>query len=358
MPEDLQSRYVAEAKTLRAFIMYILLDYWGPVNPKLDPETLSDDEVIPRMSEQAYVDQMLTDLNEAIPDLDDKYNGDAENWGRMSMGVARMIKLRIHMHQKNWSEAESVGKELMGMGYGLMDNYEDVFNVEQNQELIYAVASNGQSPNYYLTEVLPPGFRSSVDGSITDGDGGWYGYWLPWEFYDKYSDNDARKETLLARYIDGDGNTVDARAEHQGAIPVKFTEFEGNGPDFTMDQPVFRYAEVLLSVAEAINEQDGPTNEALSLANEVRERSIDPANLPNWSNLTKVQFRDSLLLERGREFYAEGLRRTDLIRHGKYINRAQDRGLPAAEHNVRYPIPQEVITEGDGIIEQNPGYTQ
>ncbi len=125
-----------------------------------------------------------------------------------------------------------------------------------------------------------------------------------------------------------------------------------------MDQPVFRYAEVLLSVAEAINEQDGPTGEALSLANQVRERSFDPADMPDWSNLGKEAFRDSLLLERGREFYAEGLRRTDLIRHGKYISYAQDRGLNAEDHHVLYPIPQEVITEGDGIIEQNPGYTQ
>ncbi|MCW9706065.1 RagB/SusD family nutrient uptake outer membrane protein [Fodinibius salsisoli] len=356
--QDLQARYVAEAKTLRAFIMYILLDYWGPVNPKLDPETLSDDEIIPRMSEEAYVQQMLTDLDEAIPNLDDKYNGDAENWGRMSKGVARMVKLRIHMHQKNWAEAESVGKELMNMGYSLMDDYEAVFNVEQNQEIIYAVPANGQSPNYYLTEILPPGFRSSVDGSITDGDGGWYGYWIPWEFYDKFSDNDARKETILDEYKDSGGNTIDARAEHQGAIPVKFTEFEGNGPDFSMDQPVFRYAEVLLSVAEAINEQDGPTAEALSLANQVRERSFDPADMPSWSGLGQEAFRDSLLLERGREFYAEGLRRTDLIRHGEYINRAQDRGLNAEDHHVLYPIPQEVITEGDGTIEQNPGYTQ
>lgn len=358
MPQELQDRYVAEAKTLRAFIMYILLDYWGPVNPKLDPETLSDDEIIPRMSEEDYVNQMLTDLDQAIPNLDDMYNADSENWGRMSKGVARMVKLRIHMHQKNWSAAESVGRDLIGMGYSLMDDYEAVFNVEKNQETIYAVPANGQSPNYYLTEILPPGFRSSVDGSITDGDGGWYGYWIPWEFYDKFSDNDARKETILDEYIDGEGNTVDARAAHDGAIPVKFTEFEGDGPDFNMDQPVFRYAEVLLSVAEAINEQEGPTSEALSLANQVRERVYAPGDMPDWSNLGQDAFRDSLLLERGREFYGEGLRRTDLIRHGEYINKAQDRGLNAEDHQVLYPIPQEVITEGDGIIEQNPGYTQ
>lgn len=201
--------------------------------------------------------------------------------------------------------------------------------------------------------MLPSDFRSSVDGSITDGDGGWYGYWMPWDFYQKYADNDERKSTLLEQYVNSDGNTVSPSGS-RGAIPLKFTSFEGNGPDFTMDQPVFRYAEVLLSVAEAINEQDGPTSEALGLANQVRNR----AELPDWSGLSKEQFRDSLLVERGREFYGEGLRRDDLIRHGKYIDYAQQRtwSSGAQSHQVLFPIPQEVITEGDGIIEQNPGY--
>lgn len=349
---DVKARFIAEAKTLRAWLMYILYDFYGPVNVKLDPETLSDTEITPRLPKEEYLNAMITDLTEAIPDLEDRYNGDDANWGRISKGTARMILLRIHMHEKDWAAAEQVGRDLIGMNFSLMDDYEDVFNNEQNNEIIYAVPSSGQSPNYYLTEVLPPDFRSSVDGSVTDADGGWYGYWIPWDFYDKYAPNDERLNTILAEYVNADGDTV--APPGNGAIPLKFTGFEGNGPDFTLDQPVFRYAEVLLSVAEAINEQAGPTAEALSLANEVRTR----AELPDWNGLTQEQFRDSLLLERGREFYGEGLRRADLIRHGKYIEYAQNRPYSdnAQPHHVLYPIPNDVIVQGDGIIEQNPGY--
>jgi hypothetical protein len=353
IPENVKKGFIAEAKTLRAWLMYILYDFFGPVNVKLDPETLTDTEITPRLPKDEYVNAMITDLTEAIPDLEEKYNGDNSNWGRVSQGTARMVLLRIYMHEKNWAAAEDVGRDLMGMGFSLMDDYEDVFNIEQNNEIIYAIPSSGQSPNYYITEVLPPDFRSSVDGKITDADGGWYGYWIPWDFYDKYASNDERLNTILDEYINADGETV-SPAPSTGAIPVKFTGFEGNGPDFTMDQPVFRYAEVLLSVAEAINEQDGPTAEALDLANQVRNR----AGLSDWSGLSKAQFRDSLLLERGKEFYGEGLRRADLIRHGKYIEYAQNRTYSsnAQPHMTLFPIPEDVIIEGDGVIEQNPGY--
>lgn len=351
IPDATKARFIAEAKTLRAWLMYVLYDFFGPLNVKLNPETLSDEEITPRLSKEEYVNAMITDLTEAIPDLDDRYNGDNANWGRISKGTARMILLRVHMHEKNWAEAEAVGRDLMNMGYSLLDNYEDVFNIEQNNEIIYAVPSNGQSPNYYTTEVLPANFRSSVDGTITDGDGGWYGYWIPWDFYNTYATNDERLNTILDEYIDSNGDTV---TPVNGAIPLKFTGFEGNGPDYTMDQPVFRYAEVLLSVAEAINEQDGPTAEALGLANQVRNR----VGLSDWTGLSKEAFRDSLLAERGREFYGEGLRRADLIRHGKYIEYAQNRpySSTAQPYHVLFPIPDDVIIEGEGVIEQNSGY--
>jgi hypothetical protein len=55
--------------------------------------------------------------------------------------------------------------------------------------------------------------------------------------------------------------------------------------------------------------------------------------------------------------FCEGARRQDLVRHGKFIEYAQARGITdAEEHEVLFPIPQEVITESNGIVEQNPGY--
>ncbi|MGG6546618.1 UNVERIFIED_CONTAM: RagB/SusD family nutrient uptake outer membrane protein, partial [Prevotella sp. 15_C9] len=53
--EDIRNRFIAETKTLRAFYMYTLLDWYGPVNVKLDPETLMDNSIQPRPSVAEYV---------------------------------------------------------------------------------------------------------------------------------------------------------------------------------------------------------------------------------------------------------------------------------------------------------------
>ena len=348
--DSVRQEYVAEAKCLRGWLLYVLLDFFGPVNARLTPETLNDTEIRPRPSMEEYVASIEQDLTEAIPNLPNKYHDDPNNWGRVTKGTARMVLLRLYMHRKNWSQAEQVARDLMGMNYQLMSNYEDVFNVERNDEIIHAVQAGESSPNYYLQQVFPSDFQKSGDIQRSPG---WYGLWMHWDFYDKYESGDERLNTILDFYVNGSGTTVDRNSGMQGAIPVKFTSFEGGGPGHTMDQPVFRYAEVLLSLAEAINEQRGPS-EAYQYVDQVRERAdVDP-----WegSGMSQSQFRDAILEERGRELYAEGVRRQDLIRHGKFIEYAQDRGTNAQEHHVRFPIPEPVMTEADGAIQQNPGY--
>lgn len=348
VPDDVKAEYIAEAKTVRAWLMYILYDFFGPVNVKLDPETLSDTDITPRLSKEAYLNAMITDLEAAIPILDESYNGDSANWGRVSKGVARMVLLKIYMHEKMWEEAESIAMNIMDMNYELLDYYPDVFNNEQNDEIIYSVPADESSPNYYTQEIIPTNFVSS--GSFARSPG-WYGFWMPWDFYDQYASGDERLDTILDSYQNSRGSTVNRNNGMQGAIPLKYTELSGGGPGHSNDQVVFRYAEVLLSLAEAINEQRGPAD-AYQYVNQVRRR----AELSDWSGLTKDQFRDSILVERGRELYAEGVRRQDLIRHGKFIEYAQERGANAQAHQVLFPIPLNVVLQGEGVIEQNPGY--
>ena len=65
-----------------------------------------------------------------------------------------------------------------------------------------------------------------------------------------------------------------------------------------------------------------------------------------------------ILEERGREFYFEGWRRDDLLRYGQYISNAQARGKTAArDYHKRMPIPVSVVNESNGVVAQNPGYS-
>ena len=139
-----------------------------------------------------------------------------------------------------------------------------------------------------------------------------------------------------------------------GAIPVKFmdTQFAKWGTQTA--QPILRYAEVLLSFAEAENELNGPTAEAVKALKQVTDRA--GVKIPASATASKEAFRDYLLLERGHELFGEGVRRQDLIRHGVYIKLARERGNNAQDYQVLFPIPQFAITESNGILKQNPGY--
>ena len=77
----------------------------------------------------------------------------------------------------------------------------------------------------------------------------------------------------------------------------------------------------------------------------------------NEEFLVTPEILDKMLQERGHEFWWEGNRRADLIRHGKFIQNAIDRGSTTTKPEfVLFPLPQAVINEGKGIIIQNPGY--
>jgi len=53
--DAVKAQYVGEAKVLRGWLMYVLYDFFGPVNAKTDPATLSSTEITPRPSQQEYV---------------------------------------------------------------------------------------------------------------------------------------------------------------------------------------------------------------------------------------------------------------------------------------------------------------
>ncbi|MCY4561595.1 MAG: RagB/SusD family nutrient uptake outer membrane protein [Flavobacteriaceae bacterium] len=353
----IKNRYLAEAKILRAWLMYILYDFFGPINVKIDPTTLGDIAITPRLGDEQYTGIIEKDLLDAIStdELPEKYNGTAD-WGRVSKGLARTLLLKLYMHQKQWEKAERIGKDIIDLGsYMLLENYEDVFNEAGNSELIYAIVSNEAVPNFYMQHLFPGNYAKGFAGSKSiERGGGWYGYSMPWEFYDKFEDGDLRTNTIITEFESSGGDIVDRDNGLRGAIPLKYSSIEGkgSGPGYSIDWIIYRYADVLLSVAEAINEQRGPSD-AYQYVNQVRDR----AGVPQWGNMTLEEFRDAILDERGRELFSEGHRRQDLVRHGKFIEKAIERGATSASSkHLLFPIPAEVILEGDGIIEQNPGY--
>jgi starch-binding outer membrane protein, SusD/RagB family len=358
VPDNIKKQYIAEAQTLRAWLMFVLYDFYGPVNVKTNEATLTDTSETARPSDTAYVNQMISDLTQAMPNLAVDYNGDATNWGRMSQGVANMLLLKIYMMKKEWALAQTQAQTIISMGiYSLMTgpgSYANIFNTSggsgSNNEVIYSVPANQSSPNFWPQESFPQDF-ASAEPLIAPRAVGWLTQYMPWAFYDKYDPTDQRLSTILSSYTNTSGVVKNRANGMIGAVALKYTAVVPSLVGQNLDVVVFRYAEVLLSMAEAINEQSGPAN-AYAYINQVRER----AGVSDLSGLTQAQLRQAILDERGRELYGEGVRRQDLIRNGSYISNAISLGKAAQSYMTLFPIPESVILQGRGIIQQNPGY--
>ena len=118
---------------------------------------------------------------------------------------------------------------------------------------------------------------------------------------------------------------------------------------------------MLLVLAEAENEKNGPSALAMQAANMVRAR----AGVPAFAGLSQAQFRDSVRMERRHELYAEFQRPFDLRRYGTYMaemNKPVTGPLysnvvcrPRQEYQVLQPIPTGELA-ANPLMTQNPGY--
>ncbi len=359
-----REKYVSELRVLRAMYAYLLYDLVGPVPIVTEPDIANDvysSWEPPRPTKEEYTSFLTNEILNSYQHLDIQLS--AENIGRLSQGAALTLLLKIYMHEKQWSEADNISKKIMGLGiYSLMPSYASVFNINNegtsNTERIFVIQRIMSNTSYawnYFSCVMPasPEYKFTNFPITVSG-----GLKMPWSFYDKYEENDSRLETIIRYYTDVDGNEVDYRTvthtKATGAIPMKYSEDpeqEGqmSGNDFIM----YRYADVLLSRAEVLNELNGPNQESIDLINQVRERAhVSHIKLENY---TKETLRDFLLEERGRELYCEGHRRSDLIRFGKFVEKAQEKGFNAQEYHILFPIPQSAMNENPQLV-QNPGY--
>ena len=356
--DKVKSKAIAEAKCLYGWIGFIMYDIFGPV-PLVTDEAMEDPTekiLIPRLSDEEYSAIMIKYLDDAIAVLPEVQT----DWGRPTQGMALMLKLKFLMMNKDFVEAEKVARILKGMEdagfYTLLDNYGSVFQKSnsKNKEIIHAIPCGSGNPNYWLTQVMPsdvPGFTGSA----------WGTFCMKWEFYDSFDTGDDRLKTIIASYTNKSGVLV-KRGEGnllRGCIPRKIGEDpEQTGSAGTTDQMVFRYADVLLSLAECINEnKNGPDTEAVELVNRVRKRvKLDP--LAAAQTVNKEAFNKAILNERLHEFYCEGLSRQDQIRHGVFVSNSKEK-FPDSQsdwYKVRFPIPSSYINESQGVVKQNPGY--
>nr|WP_321408460.1 RagB/SusD family nutrient uptake outer membrane protein [uncultured Carboxylicivirga sp.] len=362
--EDLRVQYLAEARFLRAASYYYLYEAYGPVPLR---RTSVDDPELPRASEEEIQSFIVTELNASVDDL--PFPG-TELYGKATKGAALGYLTRFYMLIKDWENAAATAKRVMDLNYyELFGSYRDLFKVEnepdknsENKEMIMvSPCTNVDFGNSISACAMPPGFHYT--DKIPEFEAVGLANWASqFRFYDSFietfdKEKDGRFELIFDQYVNQAGVTVDLTLNANNLRSLKYFDNTATAAQHGNDFPLLRYADILMLRAEALNELNGPTATNVALLNEVLNRAgLDDID---ENDFTKETLRDFILAERGKEFYYEGLRRTDLIRHGKLISKAIERGVTAAkDYHILYPIPQAEIDANSNISQedQNTGY--
>lgn len=347
----------AEARFIRATEYYYMYTFFGPVPLR---KSAMDELELPRATEQEMLTFLETEFSEIITDLPDP--GDEKVYGRANKGAATAFLCKFYLTTKQWQKCANTAKSLMDMDYyELYPDFREMFKVEneRNNEYIWVHQAVVEGPgNLYINGAYPINFLKEPKSGFT-----WTSNMRNWaaqyriydSFYNSFEEGDQRKELIISEFINKNGETVSLLNANNTRSFKYWPDVNAQGNENGNDIPQIRYADILLARAEALNELNGPTQESIDLINMVRNRAnLGDLQLSDFGS--KDALRDHILKERGWEFYSERKRRQDLIRHGKFISSAHERGITnAQDYHVRMPIPQIEI-DANALCEQNPGY--
>lgn len=367
LDKSLADRYVAEAKVLRALFYYNLVTCYGDIPLFTKPITLDEAKVRERDPQAEVWKQIVLDLTEAVSVLPDKYG--ASDLGRVTKGFTNAFLSRVYLWTKEYDKAALVAQAVISSPakYGLEPKYSDIFDgtVETGQESILDLmcASGGGQGNIFQTEI------SEVNRVI------YWGPFLSWSHFMQTSRNfidnafepgDLRKKASVLDMRAGDkldmnnnGILTDDVIPANPPVDAHNMKYVPRGVDLTagiwsaggfqtLNIHIMRFSEVLLNLAEALNEQNKPS-EALTYLNKVRNR----AGLPSATSTNKTELANIILHERAVEFCFEGYRFFDLKRAGKLTEVLGPLGFVTGRNEV-FPIPQIDIDLSK--MKQNPGY--
>jgi len=374
---DLQE---AEAKFLRAWNMYLILDIWRQIpfreadeGPEVNPRVLTPAEAI------TFIED---DLLSALPVLPAVGPGGNTKAASKASANYLLAKLYLNKHVYLGTEVDNADMDkviaaveaIQADGFELYDDYFHIFAQDlDDTETIFWTDNN---PGNRIWSTL-----HYASGSGTDNPGGgWNGFATTAEFYDLFegdpnSNVEGGGQEERRGYVPNDGLGIGFLIGQQYSAEGEPLQARGNKPlIFTKEVPtlvgnsdvtgirvlkyhpkdggtwrthflLMRYADAHLMKAEAYLRKDNAAT-ALDLVNELRA-------IRGASDLGALD-EQTLLDERGRELYTEGWRRSDMIRFGAF-NAIYGFNEKVDEHLAIMPIP-DVAVASNPNLKQNPGY--
>lgn len=367
--------YRAEARFLRALAYYHALDLYRniPLVTEADPV---GSYLPPRYTSAQMFQYLETELKDIDTDLPDRT---ACEYGRACRQAAYALLARLYLNAEvytgtaRWTDCITYCNEILKSGYALEADYARLFNADNHNrtnEIIYSFPVDAtHTVSWGATTYLICGAINNTSDTQVPSDygvtSGWGNYRLRGELPDLFRSGDGR----AMFYTEGQTKEINVvENQSNGYLSVKWTNLTDAGETASnttdggvnTDFPVFRLADVYLMLAEAVVKGGEGSSRTIALGyiNDLRRRAFGDDS----GNITDAQLTaDFILDERARELYLECVRRTDLIRYGKFTTSAylwQWKGDLMAGQAVdskynMYPIPSTELTANPNLYNEN-----
>ena len=333
---DIKNRITGEALFLRSLMYYHLAIAYGNIPLQITPFSIGDE--LTQVDANTVLTQLSADLATAEANLGVSYP--ASDKGRATKGAAATLLAKVLLTLNKKPEAEVVLKRIISSyGYELLSDYANLWGQanENNKESIFEVEfmSGGIGQGSAFTNDFSP------SAFLQNGQG--FGRNRPTEsLADAYETGDLRFDPSMGiTYINALGNVANAR------YVKKYHSDPPTENDADNNFVVFRYADVLLMLAEAM----GDTTESYDLINEVRNR----AGLAPINSSTPGTFAEKLLKERRVELAFENHRWPDLKRFGVAAEKVNESESFIAQSAVRslFFIPQREMDINTSFVQNS-----
>lgn len=381
LTDDVVTQYIAEARFLRAFAYYNLIDFYASV-PLVTAVSTELPEQASRTDLFNFVESELLEIQNLLAE------SGTNEYGRIDRVAAWALLSKLYLNAETWigenkySECITYSNQVVNSTYSINTNdangngtaYDELFladndsNGAQNEFIFTANFDGTKSTTYGGTTFLVHG---SIGGSMVASDygvnGGWGGMRTTKALVEKFDANDLR----AMFYTDGQSLEIsDISTFEDGYAVTKFKNIDSNGDQgndpngefASTDLPLIRLAEIYLNYAEAVvrGGSGGDSGTAATLVNQLRARAFgNTSGNISAGSLTL----DFILDERSRELYWEGQRRTDLVRYdyfttGTYLwpfKGDVSEGTSVGSYRDIFPIPTSILTVNTNLT-QNDGY--
>jgi hypothetical protein len=378
MDEGQKKRILGEAMFLRAWSYFYLVRLYGDVPLITSPVDASSPQLLAsRSSKDSVYTQIVSDLtvaeNSGLPWTDAT--------GRASLGAIKSELAEVYLTLAGqpmnkgaayYKLAADKAYEVITSGkFTLFSNYFDLHNMAQENkgEHIFEIQYLGGVADNPNQGILLPNFKE-VSAYGTE-----IGSTVPTrQFYNSFEPGDLRavdrQGFFYTSYYDGgSGALKDLGApyiyKHFDVIANGTAGVKGTAVS-SLNWPNIRYAQVLLTYAEAQNESGGPNQAAWDALNLIRTRA--KLSTPALGSFNQATFREAVWRERWHELCYEGVTWFDMQRTRKvYVeatngfenlvgHKFPDNGAVLTEKNLLLPLPVSEMQNNPNLRPNNPGY--